>query len=133
MGAWPPGVLEACGPCLSQRGNVLVPGITGAGKTTLLQALARLLPSNEPVLVLDDCEELGWDGPLREFAPLRCGDSPNRLACNLTVALSQSASDSSLKPVVKDIQGVNKRCFALGSCRCSSCARPRGHELLRCK
>ena len=69
MGAWPPGVLEACGPCLSQRGNVVVTGITGAGKTTLLQALTRLLPSNEPVLVLDDCEELDLDGPLREFVP----------------------------------------------------------------
>ena len=71
MGAWPPGVLEACGPCLSQRVNVLVTGITGAGKTTLLQALARLLPSNEPVLVLDDCEELELDRPLCEIAPLR--------------------------------------------------------------
>ena len=68
-------MLEACGPCLSQRGNVLVTGITGAGKTTLLQALAHLLPSNEPVLVLDDCEELDLDGPLREFVPLRRGDS----------------------------------------------------------
>ncbi len=71
MGAWPPGVLEACGPCLSQRGNVVVTGITGAGKTTLLQALARLLPSNEPVLVLDDCAELELDRPLCEIAPLR--------------------------------------------------------------
>ena len=32
-------------------------------------------PSNEPVLVLDDCEELDLDGPLREFVPLRRGDS----------------------------------------------------------
>ena len=75
MGAWPPGVLEACGPCPGQGRNILVTGITGAGKTTLLQALARLLPSNEPVLVLDDCEELDLDGPLREFVPLRRGDS----------------------------------------------------------
>ena len=50
-------------------------GTTGAAKTALLQALARLLPSNEPVLVLDDCEELDLDGPLQEFVPLRCGDS----------------------------------------------------------
>ena len=71
MGAWPPGVLEACSPCLSQRGNVLVTGITGAGKITLLQALARLLPSNEPVLVLDDCAELELDRPLCEIVPLR--------------------------------------------------------------
>ena len=48
---------------------------TRAGKTTLLQALMRLPPSKEPVLVLDDCEELDLDGPLREFVPLRRGDS----------------------------------------------------------
>ena len=56
-GAWPAGVLEACGPCVSQRRNVLVTGRTGAGKTTLLQALADLLlplHPDEPVLVLDD-------------------------------------------------------------------------------
>ena len=68
MGARPPGVLEACGPCLSQRGKVLVTGITGEGKTTLLQALARLLPPNEPVLVLDDCAELELDRPLCEWS-----------------------------------------------------------------
>ena len=106
-----PGVLEACGPCLSQRGNVVVSGITGAGKTTLLQALARLLPSNEPVLVLDDCAELDLDGPLREFVPLRRGnpaespreavaralrDSPRRLVfanvCPPETALRQLAT-----------------------------------------
>ena len=48
---------------------------TRAGKTTLLQALMRLPPSKEPVLVLDDCEELDLDGPLREFVPLRRDDS----------------------------------------------------------
>ena len=65
--AWPEGVLAACGRCVGQRRNVLVAGIAGAGKTTLTKALARLLPYAEPVLVLDDCEEMELEGPLREF------------------------------------------------------------------
>ena len=99
MGAWPPGVPEACGPCLSQGRNVLVTGITGAGKTTLLQALARLLPPNEPVLVLDDCEELNLDGPLREFAPLRRGDS----AESPREAVAQARRDSPRRLVFANV------------------------------
>ena len=74
-GRWPAGLLEACGPCISQRRTVLVTGRAGSGKTTLIAALARLLPSTEPVLVLDDGEELNLDGPLRELIPLRRADS----------------------------------------------------------
>ena len=74
LGSLPPTALEACAGCVLERRNVLVTGITGAGKTTLLQALAGLLPTDEPVLVLDDCEELDLGGSHRERIVLRRGD-----------------------------------------------------------
>ena len=52
---------------MSQRRTVLVAGGTGSGKTILIEALARVLPLTEPVLVLDDGEDLHLDGPLREL------------------------------------------------------------------
>ena len=55
MGSLQPRVLEACSECIRARRNILVTGVRDAGKTTLLQALAGLIPADEPVLVLD-----GW-------------------------------------------------------------------------
>ena len=74
MGTLPPWALEACAECSREQRNILVTGITGAGKTTLIQALASLLPANEPLLVLDDCGDLHLDGPRRERILLQRGD-----------------------------------------------------------
>lgn len=75
MGSLPPTALEACAGCVLERRNILVTGIAGAGKTTLLRALAGLLPTQDPVLVLDDGEELDLVGPHRERISLRRGDA----------------------------------------------------------
>ena len=80
MGAWPPGVLEACGPCLSQRRNVLVTGITGVGKTTLLQALHACSRPTSPCLSWTTAKS--WTGTVRSGSLPPCGAAilPNRLA-----------------------------------------------------
>ena len=80
MGAWPPGVLEACGPCLSQRCNVLVTGITGAGKTTLLQALARLPRPTSPCLSWTTAKSWTWTVRSASLSPCGAATLPNRLA-----------------------------------------------------
>ena len=69
----PPRALEIFVECSRKRRNVLVTGRTGAGKTTLLLALAGLLPANEPLLVLDDGDELVLNGPHRKRILLRRG------------------------------------------------------------
>ncbi|MXY69060.1 MAG: hypothetical protein F4Y47_10955 [Acidobacteriia bacterium] len=66
----PRGVESVCpgpGLCIGRRRTVLVAGGTGSGKTTLIEVLARVLPPAEPVLVLDDGEELNLDCPHREL------------------------------------------------------------------
>ena len=73
MDMLPPRVLEIFVECIRKRHTVLITGTTGAGKTTLLLALAALLPANEPLLVLDDCDELYLDGPHRERIFLQRG------------------------------------------------------------
>ena len=77
MGTLSPRAIEACAECFRIRRNILVTGITGSGKTTMIRALASLLPSNEPLLVLDDCGDLHLDGPRRERILLRQGDPAN--------------------------------------------------------
>lgn len=77
IGTLPPWALEACVESIRMRRNVLITGETGAGKTTLLQALAGLLPDDDPVLILDDGDELHLDGPHRERVFLHRGDLQN--------------------------------------------------------
>ncbi|MDE0166787.1 MAG: ATPase, T2SS/T4P/T4SS family [Bryobacterales bacterium] len=76
-GTLPPRALEACVECIRLRRNILVTGETGSGKTTLIQALAGLLPDSEPVLILDDGDELALDDLHRERVFLRRGDLQN--------------------------------------------------------
>ncbi|MYA78927.1 MAG: hypothetical protein F4X39_00150 [Acidobacteriia bacterium] len=79
-GTLPPRTLEACLECIRKQQNILVTGEVGSGKTTLLQALAGLLPDDDPVLVLEDGNELSLDGPHRErvFVPRGDLDNPTR-------------------------------------------------------
>ncbi len=76
-GALPPMALEACVESIRKRRNVIITVETGVGKTTLLQALAGLLPDDDPVLILDDCDELHLDDPHRERVFLPRGDLHN--------------------------------------------------------
>ena len=74
-GTLSPRVLEACIECSRERRNILVTGTTGAGKTVLIKALAGLLPADEPLILLDDCDELQADGPCQERIPLQRGNT----------------------------------------------------------
>ena len=58
MGALPQLVLDRLSLALSGSGNVLVAGGTGSGKTTLLNALIRLFPDDDRILVVEDTLEL---------------------------------------------------------------------------
>ena len=82
MGTLPPRALDAFAECIRERRNVLITGRTGSGKTTLLQALTDLLPTDEPMLIIDDIGDLHLDGPHRERILLqRCdpAESPREV------------------------------------------------------
>ena len=70
MGSLPPRALETFIECSRNRRTVLITGRTGAGKTTLQLALAGLLPTDEPMLIIDDIGDLHLDGLHRERIPL---------------------------------------------------------------
>ena len=76
-GALTPRALQSCAESIRDARTVLVTGITGSGKTTLLRALAGLVPPGESMLVLDDCGDLGLQGPQRRHVAVR-GPGPAR-------------------------------------------------------
>jgi pilus assembly protein CpaF len=54
--------VEALGAAVRERLTIVVSGGTGAGKTTLLNLLARLIPSDERVVTIEDAAELSLPG-----------------------------------------------------------------------
>jgi len=44
--------------CVLRRANILISGGTGSGKTTLLNVLAKFIPEDERILVIDDTSEI---------------------------------------------------------------------------
>ena len=63
MGSLPQPVLDRLSHALSGSGNILVAGGTGSGKTTLLNALIRLFPNDDRILVVEDTLELDVTQP----------------------------------------------------------------------
>ncbi len=55
----------------TERKNVLVSGSTGAGKTTLINSLAKLIPENHIVVVIEDTPELSLPQPYRRYLRTR--------------------------------------------------------------
>jgi pilus assembly protein CpaF len=48
---------------VESRQNILISGGTGSGKTTLLNALARLIPDEDRILLIEDTSEIQFDKP----------------------------------------------------------------------
>jgi len=58
IGTMTPGVLATLREAIAAGANVLISGATSTGKTTILNALARLLPANARIVVVEDTAEL---------------------------------------------------------------------------
>lgn len=52
------------GKCVESKKNVLICGPTGSGKTTLLKAMLNEIPSDEHLLLMEDCAEIDLQRPL---------------------------------------------------------------------
>jgi pilus assembly protein CpaF len=62
-GSLTPEVLDLLSSAVRERKNILISGGTGAGKTTLLNALARDIPAEERIVVIEDTAELQIQAP----------------------------------------------------------------------
>ena len=60
-GAVTPEVMGLLQSAVEQQQNILVAGRTGAGKTTFLNALARSIPDNQRIFVIEDTAEIQID------------------------------------------------------------------------
>ncbi len=49
--------------CVLMKKNIVVSGGTGTGKTSMLNAVARCIPDNERIIVIEDTSELKLDQP----------------------------------------------------------------------
>ncbi len=58
VGTLTPEVYDRLRVAVERRQNILISGSTGSGKTTLLNSLARLIPAEERIVVIEDTSEL---------------------------------------------------------------------------
>ncbi|MBL7666221.1 MAG: Flp pilus assembly complex ATPase component TadA [Bacteriovoracaceae bacterium] len=56
------GAEELLANFISSKKNVLIAGATGSGKTTLLTSIAKLIPKNEHLVILEDAHEIFLEG-----------------------------------------------------------------------
>ena len=63
IGTLTPDLLEILRHAVEDRQNVLISGGTGTGKTTLLNTLARFIPDEERLVVIEDTSEIQIDKP----------------------------------------------------------------------
>jgi pilus assembly protein CpaF len=56
-------LVERLKTCIERRQNILISGGTGTGKTTLLNALGKLIPDEDRILLIEDTSEIQLEKP----------------------------------------------------------------------
>jgi pilus assembly protein CpaF len=97
-------LVECLGAALARHENVLISGATTSGKTTLLNALTRLIPTEERLVVIEDTAELRLQHPnvVRFEARRAQGDLPAITIRDLVKAALRHRPD---RIIVGEIRG----------------------------
>jgi pilus assembly protein CpaF len=62
LGMFDPGILDLLKDFVAKKKNIIISGSMGSGKTTLLSSLARLIPENEIISLIQDLPEIKLAG-----------------------------------------------------------------------
>lgn len=105
VGAETPEVMSQLQSAVQDRSNILVAGATGTGKTTLLNALARYIPDDQRIIVIEDTPEIQIDRPHVNRLATRSAQ-PNVNEVNTRMLLRQALRLRPDRIIVGEIRGA---------------------------